>query len=84
MPCKRSTAQWGEAIGVWQHGFGAERISGCLCVVATLAVFYVPQSGGTIGVWQKYFGAGLTMYGMDINPYCKVNCCMRSISMLLN
>jgi hypothetical protein len=30
------------------------------------------QSGGSIGIWQKYFGTGLTMYGMDINPYCKV------------
>ena len=37
-----------------------------ICVGAPL------QSGGSIGIWQNYFGTGLTMYGMDINPYCKV------------
>ncbi len=31
------------------------------------------QSGGTIEMWQKYFGAGLRMYGVDINPYCRVS-----------
>ena len=32
------------------------------------------QSGGSIEMWHSYFGPGLTMYGIDINPYCKVSC----------
>lgn len=32
------------------------------------------QSGGSIEMWHSYFGPGLTMYGIDINPYCKASC----------
>jgi hypothetical protein len=63
----------GPGIWKWMHYFDIyhrhlQKFRGKELNVLEIGIY----SGGSLGMWRDYFGPGSTIYGVDIEPLCKV------------